>query len=62
MWNDAGVGGKLLDKTFVEGPQRPDNQFLRWHFRQAVLANMRGQGKPILGWDFPSDSDTDDEF
>ena len=60
MRDETGAAGKHLDKTFLENPQRPDDQFLRWHFRQAVLANMRGQGEPIFGWDFPSDSDTDD--
>ncbi|KAK9364517.1 hypothetical protein V1509DRAFT_643596, partial [Lipomyces kononenkoae] len=30
---------------------------LRWHFRQAVLANMRGAGEPIFETDFPPGSD-----
>lgn len=25
----------------------------RWHFRQAVLANMRGAGQPVFENDFP---------
>lgn len=29
------------------------DQLLRWHFRQAVLANMRGAGEPVFENDFP---------
>lgn len=28
------------------------NQLLRWHFRQAVLANVRGPGEPVFEHDF----------
>ena len=34
----------------------PDN-LLRWHFRQAVLINMRGAGEPVFEHDFPPGSD-----
>ncbi|KAI9787845.1 MAG: hypothetical protein M1816_007412 [Peltula sp. TS41687] len=34
----------------------PD-QLLRWHFRQAVLMNMRGAGEPLLEHDFPPGTD-----
>ncbi|PUU74798.1 hypothetical protein B9Z19DRAFT_998311 [Tuber borchii] len=63
MGDDVDISGKHLDKTFLklEGPQRPGDRFLRWHFRQAVLANMRGQGEPIFEC-YPSDSDTDEEL
>lgn len=33
------------------------DQLLRWHFRQAVLANMRGAGEPRFEHDFPPGSD-----
>ena len=33
------------------------DQLLRWHFRQAVLANMRGAGEPVFECDFPAGSD-----
>ncbi|KAK9242360.1 HNH endonuclease-domain-containing protein [Lipomyces tetrasporus] len=33
------------------------DELLRWHFRQAVLANMRGAGEPSFEMDFPSGSD-----
>ncbi|KAK9389419.1 hypothetical protein V1515DRAFT_636836 [Lipomyces mesembrius] len=33
------------------------DEFLRWHFRQAVLANMKGSGEPIFESDFPDGSD-----
>jgi hypothetical protein len=31
--------------------------FYVWHFRQAVLANMRGVGGPFFEHDFPPGSD-----
>ncbi|KAK9361340.1 hypothetical protein V1504DRAFT_439678 [Lipomyces starkeyi] len=33
------------------------DELLRWHFRQAVLANMRGSGEPVFEFDFPPRSD-----
>ena len=42
------VAGTRLDKTFLEDPERPVDELLRWHFRQAVLANVRGQGEPCF--------------
>lgn len=30
---------------------------LRWHFRQSVLANMKGAGEPIFEHDFPLGTD-----
>ena len=33
------------------------DQLLRWHFRQAVLTNMKGAGEPIFECDFPPGSD-----
>ena len=30
---------------------------LRWHFRQAVLTNMKGAGEPYFEHDFPPGSD-----
>ncbi|KAK9386078.1 hypothetical protein V1515DRAFT_616797 [Lipomyces mesembrius] len=29
------------------------DEFLRWHFRQAILTNMRGAGEPVFEFDFP---------
>ena len=52
-----GLAGKHLDQRFLDDPQRPVDQILRWHFRQAVLANMRGAGEPIFEHDFPPGSD-----
>ncbi|KAJ8102414.1 hypothetical protein POJ06DRAFT_279864 [Lipomyces tetrasporus] len=39
------------------GERSVRDELLRWHFRQAVLANMRGLGEPIFETDFPSGSD-----
>jgi hypothetical protein len=52
-----GVAGRHLDQEFLEHPQRPVDQLLRWHFRQAVFANMRGTGEPVFECDFPPGSD-----
>ncbi|KAF4627998.1 hypothetical protein G7Y89_g10152 [Cudoniella acicularis] len=51
------LAGKYLDQQFRDDPQRPVDQLLRWHFRQAVLANMRGVGEPRFEHDFPPGSD-----
>ncbi|KAF1816448.1 hypothetical protein P152DRAFT_464000 [Eremomyces bilateralis CBS 781.70] len=52
-----GLAGKCLDKNFRGNLQRPVDQVLRWHFRQAALANMRDAGEPRFEHDFPSGSD-----
>ena len=52
-----GLAGKYLDGRFLNDPQRPPDQLLRLHFRQAVLANMRGAGEPLFEHDFPPGSD-----
>ncbi|KAI9781088.1 MAG: hypothetical protein M1839_006366 [Geoglossum umbratile] len=46
--NGKGIAGDHLDQRFLEDPLRPVDQLLRWHFRQAVLANMRGAGNRFL--------------
>ena len=53
------IDGRILD--FVcrdpDNPNRVSDEFLRWHFRQAVLGNVRGNGEPIFETDFPPGSD-----
>ena len=51
------MAGKYLDKGFLDDPRRPVDQLLRWHFRQAVLINMKGTGEPIFEFDYPPGSD-----
>ncbi len=51
------IAGKHLDQRFLDDPDRSVDPLLRWHFQQAVLANMRGAGEPIFEHDFPSGSD-----
>ena len=51
------IAGKYLDQQFLQDPQKPVDQLLRWHFRQAVLINIRGAGEPIFEHDFPPGSD-----
>ncbi|KAL9099187.1 MAG: hypothetical protein Q9163_005275 [Psora crenata] len=50
------VGG-YLDQRFHDHPDRAIDQLFRWHFRQAVLANMRGAGAHLLESDLPPGSD-----
>ena len=55
--DEDGIAGNYLDQQFVNDPRRPVDQLLRWHFRQAVFANMRGAGEPSFECDFPPGSD-----
>lgn len=53
------LDGRTLDPV-CRNPADPhcvSDQLLRWHFRQSVLANMRGAGEPILEHDFPPGTD-----
>ena len=52
-----GIAGKNLGREFLDDPQRPVDQLLRWHFRQAVFVNMKGAGEPVFEHDFPPGSD-----
>jgi hypothetical protein len=52
-----GIAGGCLDQQLLSHRQRPINELLRWHFRQAVLTNMKGAGEPIFEHDFPPGSD-----
>lgn len=52
-----GIAGTHLDQRLLDDPQRPVDQLLRWHFRQAVLVNTKGAGEPIFEHDFPPGSD-----
>ena len=54
--DSMGISGKYLDQQFLDDPHRPVDTLLGWHFRQAVLTNMKGAGEPILGIDFPAGS------
>ncbi|KAG0634178.1 HNH endonuclease-domain-containing protein [Tuber brumale] len=41
-----------------DDPHRVSDHLLRWHFRQSVLANVRGAGEPIFEHDFPPGTDS----
>lgn len=59
-----GYDGKILDPV-CRNPADPNSvsdQLLRWHFRQSILANMRGVGEPIFEHDFPPGTDMMDEI
>jgi hypothetical protein len=51
--------GRVLDPVCRDPnePNRVSDELLRWHFRQSVLANMRGVGEPVFESDFPPGSD-----
>ncbi|EER44417.1 conserved hypothetical protein [Histoplasma capsulatum var. duboisii H88] len=54
-----GIDGRVLHPV-CRDPNSPDcvsDNLLRWHFRQSVLANMRGAGEPIFETDFPPGTD-----
>ncbi|KAK9248723.1 hypothetical protein V1506DRAFT_551415 [Lipomyces tetrasporus] len=53
------IDGKILDPICREssGEAGARDNLLRWHFRQAVLANMRGAGEPVFEMDFPPGTD-----
>ncbi|KAK0655523.1 HNH endonuclease-domain-containing protein [Cercophora newfieldiana] len=51
------IAGTSLDNRLLQDPQRPLATLLRWHFRQAVLTNMKGAGEPNFEHDFPPGSD-----
>ncbi|PUU80410.1 HNH endonuclease-domain-containing protein [Tuber borchii] len=54
---DENIAGRHLDQTFLNNPLRPTDQLLRWHYRQAVLVNVKGLGEPYMENDFPPGSD-----
>jgi hypothetical protein len=49
-----GVDGRSLDPVCRNpaDPHRVSDKLLRWHFRQSVLANMRGASEPVFEHDF----------
>jgi hypothetical protein len=51
------IAGKHLDRRFLNDPQRPSDELFRWHFRQAVLINIRDPGEPVFEHDFSPGSD-----
>lgn len=51
------IAGKRPDAEFLTNPRRSSDQLFRWHFRQAVFANIRGAGEHIFEHDFPLGSD-----
>lgn len=54
-----GIDGRVLDPVCrnPNDPNRVSDHVLRWHFRQSVLANMRGAGEPVFETDFPPGTD-----
>ena len=51
------IANTFLDSRLLDHEWRPADELLRWHFRQAVLANVRGAGEPTFENDFPPGSD-----
>ncbi|KAF8465989.1 hypothetical protein BDZ91DRAFT_849115 [Kalaharituber pfeilii] len=54
-----GIDGRTLDLVCrdPEDEHRVCDELLRWHFKQSVLANMRGAGEPVFEHDFPPGTD-----
>ncbi len=57
MGDISGLSGQTLDNSLLQNPQCSLDELFRWHFRQAVLTNMRGAGEPVFEHDFPPNSD-----
>ncbi|KAJ6021094.1 hypothetical protein N7540_006598 [Penicillium herquei] len=53
------VDGRILDPVCRNrnSPNYVRDEFLRWHYRQAILSNVRGEGEITLEHDFPPGSD-----
>ncbi|KAJ8100164.1 HNH endonuclease-domain-containing protein [Lipomyces tetrasporus] len=53
------IDGRILEPVCRDpnGNRSARDELLRWHFRQAVLANMRGAGEPTFEMDFPPGTD-----
>jgi len=51
------IAGTHLDQRLLNHRQRPLDELLRWHFKQAVLTNMKGAGESVFEHDFPPGSD-----
>ncbi|KAG0636519.1 HNH endonuclease-domain-containing protein [Tuber brumale] len=54
-----GYDGRILDPVCrnPDDPHHVSDHVLRWHFRQSVLANVRGVGEPISEHEFPPGTD-----
>ena len=54
-----GLDGKMLSSIcrIPTDPHHVCDELLRWHFRQAILANMKGAGAPVIEHDFPPGTD-----
>ncbi|KAK9242278.1 hypothetical protein V1506DRAFT_464921, partial [Lipomyces tetrasporus] len=50
------IDGWILD-PICRDPTDGRSAILRWRFRQAVLASMRGAGEPSFETDFPPGTD-----
>lgn len=57
--DDDGYDGRVLDPICRDpaDPKCVSTQLLRWHFRQSVLANIRGAGEKAVDDDFERDTD-----
>lgn len=62
--NGSGIDGRTLDPICRDpkDPNRISDEVLRWHFRQSILANMRGAGEPLFETDFTSGKDMMETF
>ncbi|KAG0136480.1 hypothetical protein HOY82DRAFT_479109 [Tuber indicum] len=54
-----GFDGRILDPVCrsTTDPHRVSDEILRWHYRQSVLANVRGAGEPLFEHDFSPGTD-----
>ncbi|KAL1860062.1 hypothetical protein Plec18170_002011 [Paecilomyces lecythidis] len=57
--DNMNLDGRILDPACRNpmDPRRVSDELLEWHFRQCVLANMKGAGEPLFEHDFPPGTD-----
>ncbi|KAG0636525.1 hypothetical protein HOY80DRAFT_1139044 [Tuber brumale] len=60
----SGIDGRILDPVCRSptDPHHVSDQLLRWHFRQSVLADMRGAGEPVFEDHSQSGTDMEGEI
>ncbi|KAJ5701921.1 hypothetical protein N7488_009469 [Penicillium malachiteum] len=57
--DNFGLDGRTLHQNCrnTTNSENVVDELLYWHYRQCVLANMRGFGEPTFEWDFPPGTD-----
>lgn len=49
--------GRRLDQSFIDHPLRPSDALLSWHYRQAILTNVKSVGQTLEDTDMTLETD-----